>query len=113
MAISKCDVPDDIPVRVMGLHLGPQGNVVGVAPNMNRICGAKLDAGIAFGAHIRLLVGALIHSNIQDHEVVWTDVNTKRPQMLRGTGVTGVGIHICRHGYSKIHFLNISIYYLR
>ena len=53
---------------------------------MDRFCGTKLNAGVTFGAHLRFLVGALVHAGVQHHQVVGTDVHAKRSQVLARTG---------------------------
>jgi hypothetical protein len=65
--IPEPDIPHNVTAFIMGLHLSPQGHKVGVAPNMNSVGGAQLDAGIALGAQLWLLVEPLIGLGVQNH----------------------------------------------
>jgi len=42
---------------------------------MDGVLGTELDAGIAFGAHLGLLIEAFIEVGEQHHEVVGTDID--------------------------------------
>ena len=96
-SVAEGDVPDDVLPLVVGLNLGAQGHKVGIAAHVDGVFGAQLHAGVALGAHIRLLVAALVDDAVQDHQVVGTDIDALGAAMDAGAGVAGGGIDIGRH----------------
>jgi hypothetical protein len=66
---------------------------------MDSLLGTELDAGIALGTHLGLLIEALPDIRAQYHKVVWTDVDAQRALIYPGAGVTGLRVDIRWHRF--------------
>jgi hypothetical protein len=97
--IPEPDRPTQALLDSPGLHRRAERHKVSIAPHVDGLLRAELDAGVTLGAHLRFLIEALVDIRTQHHQVVGTDVDAQWSLMDIDAGVTGLRIDIRWHGF--------------